>query len=162
MADEYVTTGDGSGLVQTSPAYGAEDLAVGQRYGTPVHPVGPDGKFGPETGWLAGMFVKAADADLVADLRGAGCCGGPRPTPTLPVLLALRDPADLLRADLLVRPTTAKKDRLLAENARIGWRPEHIRDGRFGDWLANNVDWALSRARYWGTRCRCGAVRTGT
>ena len=59
VADEYVTTGDGSGLVQTSPAYGAEDLAVGQRYGTPVlHPVGLDGTFGPETGWLAGRFVK--------------------------------------------------------------------------------------------------------
>ncbi|MFL6189541.1 MAG: class I tRNA ligase family protein, partial [Actinomycetes bacterium] len=73
VADEYVTTGDGSGLVQTSPAYGAEDLAVGQRYGTPVlHPVGPDGRFGPETGWLAGRFVKEADADLVEDLRRRG------------------------------------------------------------------------------------------
>jgi isoleucyl-tRNA synthetase len=83
VADEYVTTGDGLGLVQTSPAYGAEDLAVGQRYGTPVlHPVGPDGPFGPETGWLAGRFVKEADADLVEDLRRRGLLWRAEPTAT--------------------------------------------------------------------------------
>src|SRR4030095_8358832 len=87
VADSYVTTGDGSGLVQTSPAYGAEDLAVGQRYGNPVlHPVGPDGTFGSETGWLAGRFVKEADADLVEDLRDRGLLwrGGAPPPPPPP------------------------------------------------------------------------------
>jgi isoleucyl-tRNA synthetase len=153
VADEYVTTGDGSGLVQTSPAYGAEDLAVGQRYGTPVlHPVGPDGRFGPETGWLAGRFVKEADADLVEDLRRRGLLWRAEPhRHTYPFCWRCGTPLIYYALTSWYARTTAVKDRMLAENAGIGWRPEHIRDGRFGDWLANNVDWALSRARYWGT-----------
>jgi isoleucyl-tRNA synthetase len=153
VADEYVTAGDGSGLVQTSPAYGAEDLAVGQRYGTPVlHPVGPDGTFGTETGWLAGRFVKEADADLVEDLRRRGLLWRSEPhRHAYPHCWRCGTPLIYYALTSWYARTTAKKDRLLAENARIGWRPEHIRDGRFGDWLANNVDWALSRARYWGT-----------
>jgi isoleucyl-tRNA synthetase len=153
VADGYVTAGDGSGLVQTSPAYGAEDLAVGQRYGTPVlHPVGPDGTFGTETGWLAGRFVKEADADLVEDLRRRGLLWRSEPhRHAYPHCWRCGTPLIYYALTSWYARTTAKKDRLLAENARIGWRPEHIRDGRFGDWLANNVDWALSRARYWGT-----------
>ena len=153
VADEYVTTSDGSGLVQTSPAYGAEDLAVGQRYDTPVlHPVGLDGKFGPETGWLAGRFVKAADADLVEDLRRRGLLWRAETHPhAYPFCWRCGTPLIYYALTSWYARTTAVKDRLLAENAGIGWRPEHIRDGRFGDWLANNVDWALSRARYWGT-----------
>jgi isoleucyl-tRNA synthetase len=165
VADDYVTTTDGSGLVQTSPAYGAEDLAVGQRHNTPVlHPVEPDGRFGPETGWLAGMFVKEADAEIVEDLRRRGMLWrAERYTHTYPFCWRCGSPLLYYALTSWYAKTTAVKDRMLAENAKVGWRPEHIRDGRFGDWLANNVDWALSRARYWGTplplwRCAEGHV----
>src|SRR6266545_3337021 len=165
VADDYVTTTDGSGLVQTSPAYGAEDLAVGQQHGTPIlHPVQADGRFGPQTGWLAGMFVKEADAEIVEDLRRRGLLWRAE-SHRHSYPHCWRCGTGLLYYALTswYARTTAVKQRMLEENAEIGWQPEHIRDGRFGDWLAHNVDWALSRARYWGTplplwRCPRGHV----
>ncbi|HWS79899.1 MAG TPA: isoleucine--tRNA ligase, partial [Rubrobacter sp.] len=150
---DYVTTTEGTGLVHTAPAYGEEDARTGRRYGLPtIHPVRPDGTFDGRVGPFAGQFVKDADPGLVEELREKGLlfraevlehayphcwrCGTP--------LLYYAKKAWYGR-------TTAVLDELLSENEEINWVPEHMKWGRFGDWLRNNIDWALSRERYWGT-----------
>ena len=150
---DYVTTDDGTGLVHQSPAFGAEDLEVCRRYGLPVvNPVRPDGTFEPDLPLVAGQFFKVADKVLVDDLRGRGLLfrqlDYEHPYPHCwrchTALLYYASPSWYIR-------TTAIKDALLRENAATHWHPETIQWGRFGDWLRNNVDWALSRNRYWGT-----------
>ena len=150
---DYVTTTEGTGLVHTAPAYGEDDARLGRHYGLPtLHPVRPDGTFDGRLGPFAGSFVKEADPGLIEELREKGLllraeeyehsyphcwrCGTP--------LLYYAKKAWYAR-------TTAILDDLLRENEKINWVPEHIKWGRFGDWLRNNVDWALSRERYWGT-----------
>jgi isoleucyl-tRNA synthetase len=150
---DYVTVADGTGLVHQSPAFGADDLAVARRYGLAVvNPITADGHFADDVPLVGGMFFKKADAALVDDLQARGLLfrhvpyEHPYPhcwrchTP----LLYYAQPSWYIR-------TTAIKDRLLEENARTNWFPPTIRTGRYGDWLAHNVDWALSRTRYWGT-----------
>jgi isoleucyl-tRNA synthetase len=150
---DYVTIEDGTGLVHQSPAFGAEDLEVARRYGLPVvNPVRPDGTFQEDLPLIGGLFFKKADPLLVKDLEERG-------------LLFLSQPYEhnyphCWRCDTALLyyalpswyiKTTAIKDRLIEENARTDWHPETIKTGRYGDWLDNNVDWALSRNRYWGT-----------
>ncbi|MDR1833159.1 MAG: isoleucine--tRNA ligase, partial [Propionibacteriaceae bacterium] len=150
---EYVTTSDGTGLVHNAPAFGAEDMDACRAYGLPVvNPINPDGTFGLEVPLVGGQFFRDANADLVVSLRERGLlfrqadythsyahcwrCHTP--------LINYAQPSWYIR-------TTAVKDELLRENDNTSWYPETIKEGRYGEWLRNNIDWALSRTRYWGT-----------
>jgi len=149
----YVTTEDGTGIVHQSPAFGAEDLALCKIYGLPVvNPLLPDGTFEASVPEVGGVFFKTADPQLVKLLESAGVLfrhlpyehSYPHCWRCHTALIYYAQPSWYIR-------TTAIKDQLIAQNENTNWFPETIKNGRFGDWLNNNVDWALSRNRYWGT-----------
>ncbi|MYT27849.1 MULTISPECIES: isoleucine--tRNA ligase [unclassified Streptomyces] len=150
---EYVTTDDGTGLVHQAPAFGEDDLRTCRAYGLPVvNPVRPDGTFEDQLPLVGGQFFKKADEALVADLDSRGLLfrhlayehSYPHCWRCHTALLYYAQPSWYIR-------TTAVKDALLRENENTNWFPESVKHGRFGDWLNNNIDWALSRNRYWGT-----------
>lgn len=150
---EYVTTEDGTGLVHQSPAFGEDDMRVCKAYGLPVvNPVRSDGHFEENLPLVGGQFFKHADTDLVRDLEERGLLFRhvayehtyPHCWRCHTALLYYAQPSWYVR-------TTAVKDALLRENENTNWYPDTIKWGRYGDWLHNNIDWALSRSRYWGT-----------
>ena len=149
----YVTTEDGTGLVHQSPAFGADDLAVCRGYGLPVvNPIAPDGTFLADVPLVGGIFFKDADKILVKELKSRGVLYKHQPYEhpyphcwrCHTALIYYAQPSWYIR-------TTSIKDALIRENNQTDWHPETIKTGRYGDWLDNNIDWALSRNRYWGT-----------
>ncbi|MBN2386787.1 MAG: isoleucine--tRNA ligase [Anaerolineales bacterium] len=150
---DFVTTEDGTGLVHIAPAFGAEDMQVAQEVGLPVVlTIGPDGSFLPEVRPWSGVFVKDADPSITEDLRARGLLYRAETyTHTYPFCWRCDTPMLYYARESWYIRTSQFKDRLVALNQTINWVPEHIRDGRFGNWLDNNIDWALSRERYWGT-----------
>ncbi len=163
IAGDFVGLDAGSGIVHIAPAFGEDDYRVSRENDLPmINPVKPDGTFDTAILPWAGMFVKDADPLIIKELKARKqlvkseqyvhdypyCWRCPSP------LLYYPRPAWYIR-------TTSVKDKMLENNAKIQWYPEHIRDGRFGNFLESNVDWALSRERYWGTplpiwECSCG------
>jgi isoleucyl-tRNA synthetase len=150
---DYVTTEDGTGLVHTAPAFGQEDMETGKKYDLPVlMTVLPDGTFISEVTPWRGVFVKKADPLIIEDLRVRGLLlKSEEYTHTYPFCWRCKTPLLYYARESWYIRTSAFRDRLVALNNTINWVPEHTREGRFGNWLANNIDWALSRERYWGT-----------
>ena len=162
VCDEYVTMGDGTGIVHIAPAFGEDDNRVGVKYDLPfVQLVNGKGEMTEETDW-AGTFVKDADRLVLRSLEEKGLLfSAPQFEHSYPFCWRCDTPLIYYARESWFIKMTAVKDRLIANNNTINWIPESIGKGRFGDWLENVQDWGLSRNRYWGTplniwECSCG------
>ncbi|HEU5098808.1 MAG TPA: isoleucine--tRNA ligase, partial [Roseiflexaceae bacterium] len=153
VADEFVSLEDGTGIVHIAPAYG--DLEIGRKYGLPtLFSVDLAGHTMPQFDALGfgGMFFKQADPLISRNLNERGLLfRSGRVKHSYPFCWRCKTPLLYYAKPSWYIRTTARKEQLLANNAQIDWVPEHIKRGRFGNWLENNIDWALSRERYWGT-----------
>ncbi len=153
VGEEFVSAADGSGVVHMAPAFGADDYAAGQRHGLAfLQPVTARGEFLADVPEVGGLFVKKADAHIIEVLRARDVLWKAS-TFTHSYPHCWRCGTPLLyyaRGSWFVR-TTAVRDDLLARNAAVNWNPSEVGTGRFGEWLHNNVDWAISRDRYWGS-----------
>ena len=153
VAEDFVTADDGSGVVHMSPAFGADDYAAGQRHGLAfLQPVNARGEFDASVPVVGGVGVKTADATIIEELKRRDVLWKAG-TLTHSYPHCWRCGTPLLyyaRTSWFVR-TTAYRDQMIARNAAIDWNPPEVGAGRFGQWLENNIDWAISRDRYWGT-----------
>jgi isoleucyl-tRNA synthetase len=150
---DFVTTEDGSGIVHMAPAYGEDDYQMGRKYGLPtIHPVNKSGEFNSEVTDFAGMFVKDADPEIIQNLRRRKILYKKEQyLHSYPHCWRCSSPLLYYARDSWYIRTTEYAPRMIELNKTINWIPPEVGAGRFGNWLEENKDWALSRDRFWGT-----------
>lgn len=150
---DFVTAEEGTGIVHIAPAFGEDDYQIGLKYDLPViHPVDKSGRFVADITQFAGQFVKDADPAIIADLKQRGFLyKTEKIMHSYPHCWRCDSPLLYYARNSWYIRTTAIKDQLIAANQQIDWHPKEVGLGRFGEWLENNVDWSLSRDRFWGT-----------
>ncbi len=153
LAGDFVSIDDGTGVVHTAAAFGEDDYRLATENGLTIHnPVRRDGTFDERAGQFADMYVRDADAPIIEALRASGrLFKATQFEHSYPHCWRCDTPLIYYAKTSWYVRTTERKQELLAANEAVDWHPEHIKHGRFGKWLENNVDWALSRERYWGT-----------
>lgn len=153
VAEEYVTTDEGTGLVHQATVFGADDMDSVRRNGVElINPIDTRGRFDEDLELLGGLFFKDADAVVLDQLKASGKLWLAQDYEhSYPHCWRCHTPLMYYALPTWYIRTTSIKDELLRENERTNWHPHNIKHGRFGDWLNNNIDWALSRSRFWGT-----------
>jgi isoleucyl-tRNA synthetase len=153
IAADFVATDEGTGIVHVAPAFGADDMAAGQANDLPViMPVDEEARFTAEISPWAGVFVKDADAGIMDELESRGILFMRQSYEhSYPFCWRCDTPLIYYAKSSWYVRTTARKEEVLAANEEVTWHPDHLKHGRFGKWLESNIDWSLSRDRYWGT-----------